>query len=221
MWLDILEPADIPDSPPARLDPRVKLLALLAFVLALSLWPLDKPRGLLLPALILAFLVGWAGVEIPALLRRALAVLPVILFLAVMIAWTDPRRPQLGWLPLFLAILAKNLLAVLAVLAVARVTPFRHTVRALRDLGLPNVFVCALQSMIRSVAILLDELDRLLKARRCRAFGKSPARDWRIGAGVLGALFIRSLERSERVHAAMLARGFDGTPRALEDPRLP
>lgn len=47
-------------------------------------------------------------------------------------------------------------------------------------------------------------------ARESRGFRARSVRQWRVLAGSLGALFIRSYERGERVHLAMLSRGYAG-----------
>jgi cobalt/nickel transport system permease protein len=48
-------------------------------------------------------------------------------------------------------------------------------------------------------------------AMRSRGCDPRSPQHWPVLARSLGALFIRSYERGERVHLAMLARGYDGT----------
>ena len=74
----------------------------------------------------------------------------------------------------------------------------------------------------RYLAVLGDEAGRMNRARQAR----SASADGRAGGGIgwrarttgamVGSLFIRSYERSERVYAAMLARGFEGTIKGVE-----
>jgi cobalt/nickel transport system permease protein len=64
--------------------------------------------------------------------------------------------------------------------------------------------------------VLTDELDRMLKARRSRTFRRTGRLDWGLLTGSIGILFLRAFERGERVHSAMLARGWDGTIRTLD-----
>ncbi len=40
---------------------------------------------------------------------------------------------------------------------------------------------------------------------------------WSLLGGLIGMLFLRTFERAERVHGAMVARGWDGTIRSLDD----
>jgi cobalt/nickel transport system permease protein len=72
--------------------------------------------------------------------------------------------------------------------------------------------------MERQIHILGDELSRMVQARRSRSFHRSGRLDYGLLTGLIGMLFLRSFERGERVHSAMLARGWDGTARTLEGP---
>jgi len=56
----------------------------------------------------------------------------------------------------------------------------------------------------------------MVQARRSRSFRRSGRLDFGLLTGLIGMLFLRSFERGERVHAAMLARGWDGTARTLD-----
>ena len=96
---------------------------------------------------------------------------------------------------------------------------FRHIpneLKSLDELGMPAVLAATLQFMHRYLHVLTDELDRMLKARRSRTFRRTGRLDWGLLTGCIGILFLRAFERGERVHAAMLARGWDGTIRTLD-----
>ena len=127
-----------------------------------------------------------------------------------------PDRPRLGWWAVWGAVLAKNSLAFVAVLILAATTPTRRLLSGLGRLGVPAVLVSTLHFMIRYLHVLGDELGRMALARRSRTFRRSGRLDWGLLTGLIGMLLIRSFERGERVHAAMLARGWDGTIRTLD-----
>jgi cobalt/nickel transport system permease protein len=70
--------------------------------------------------------------------------------------------------------------------------------------------------------VLVDEAERLLRARESRAAALPGRRAggsiaWRAGVlgSMVGTLFLRAYERSERIHAAMLSRGYSGEWRSL------
>jgi cobalt/nickel transport system permease protein len=65
--------------------------------------------------------------------------------------------------------------------------------------------------MIRYLDVVTDEMWRMHIARQSRGFRSRDPRQWPVLAKSIGVLFIRSYERGERVHLAMLSRGYDGT----------
>ncbi len=216
MRLEQLERHGEGDGPLHRLDPRVKLVATLAFVVAVVATPVGWWRPLAAEGLVLAFVVGLSGVPPRELLARWLAFAALVGFLALMVAPSHPSRPSLGVAAVALTIVAKNSLAFVATLTLVNVTPFRKLLVAMRRLGIPPALVATLQFMYRYLHVLADELDRMVKARRSRTFRRSGRLDWGLLTGLIGILFLRTFERGERVHAAMLARGWDGTIRTLD-----
>jgi cobalt/nickel transport system permease protein len=72
--------------------------------------------------------------------------------------------------------------------------------------------------LYRFIFILTAEASRMVRAHSLRSVG--PARTTiRVWASLAGHLLLRAYDRGQRVHAAMLARGFDGTPRSLRASR--
>ena len=216
MPLDLLGSDGEGDGPLHRLGGRVKLVATLVFVVAVVATPIGGWRLLAAEGLILAFLVGLSGISPRVLATRWLGFLALVGFLALTVAYSHAQRAELGLAVVALTIVAKNSLAFVATLLLAHVTPFPELLAAMRGLGMPAVLVATLQFMHRYLHVLTDELDRMLKARRSRHLPPHGAA--RLGPldGLIGILFLRAFERGERVHAAMLARGWDGTIRTLD-----
>jgi cobalt/nickel transport system permease protein len=214
--LDFLERYCEGDGPLHRLDARVKLVATLVYIVAVVVTPVGAWRWLAAEGLALAFLIGVSGVPPRDLFVRWLGFAALVGFLALMVATSHPRRADLGLGSVLLTILAKNSLAFLAMLLLVNVTPFRKLLAAMRRLGLPAALLATLQFMYRYLHVLFDELDRMILARRSRTFRRSGRLDWGLLTGLIGILFLRAFERGERVHAAMLARGWDGTLRTLD-----
>jgi cobalt/nickel transport system permease protein len=212
-----LDPISVQEAGPLqRLDPRVKLLTTLVYVILVVATPLDHPRWLAFEGLLLAFVVGLAGLPPRVLFRRWLAFAVLVGFLAVLVAQTHPLRPMLGFGGVAAGILAQNGLAFGAMLVLAGVTPFPQLLNALTRLRTPPVLVATLHFMYRYLHVLGAELERMIQARQARSFRRSGRLDWTRLGGLIGMLFLRSMERGERVHAAMLARGWDGTLRTLD-----
>ena len=82
---------------------------------------------------------------------------------------------------------------------------------------MPQLMVQIMQFMLRYADVIGSELHRMRIARESRAFVARDLRQARVVAASAGALFIRSYERGERVHLAMLSRGYDGAMPPLND----
>ena len=98
--------------------------------------------------------------------------------------------------------------------------------RALRSLRVPRLLVATVEFAYRYLFVVGDEGSRMLRARASRSAAVQAAARVagcagapRVAGHLVGTLFLRSLERSERVHAAMQARGYDGEPRFLAAPQ--
>lgn len=218
MRLDWLEPDRSAEGPLHRLDPRIKLLGTLALVVSVVMLPIGSWEPLGISAIALALLIGVSRVSPGLLLRRVLSVLPVVILLALMIAPSHPMARAIGPWAVAGGILAKNCVTITSVLLLAHVTPFRDLMGALTRLKIPTVLVATLLLMYRYLFVLTEQLGRMARARRSRSFRRSRWSQWPIGASLIAGLLLRSFERGERVHSAMLARGWDGTFRSLDGP---
>lgn len=205
------------EGPLHRLDARIKLIFAVSFILAVVAMPIGWMHVLGAMGLVLAFLIGLSGEPPRRLLAQWAGFLVIIAFLAAVAAPGIAARSGIGFFETYLGILAKNSLAVLMMLVLAAVTPWRDMLSAMGRLGVPRVLVATLLFMERYVHVLTDELSRMITARRARSFRRGGNLSWSLVTGMLGMLLLRSFERAERVHAAMVARGWDGTIRRLDD----
>jgi len=218
------------DSPLHRADPRLKFVAVVATILSISLLPVGAFAALVVMwlALVLASMLARLG---PLKLSRGGFIAAPFLLAAVPLIFVRPGDPlgSIGpltisgeGLRMFATIALKSWLSVQAALLLTFTTPFHDLVDALRDLRLPRILVAIIGFMYRYLAVLGDEASRMLRARAARsaardgsAAGGSLAWRARVTGNMVGSLFLRSYERSERIYAAMQARGFDGTFRHL------
>ena len=134
-----------------------------------------------------------------------------------MLAPAHPDRATAGLGVVLLSILIKNSLAIVAMLLLSAVTSFHTLLAALRKLGLPRVLVATLAIMERYRFVLAEELHRMATARRARSFRGRGTFSFGLAGGLIGLLFLRAFERAERVHGAMVARGWQGTLRSLDE----
>ena len=165
-------------------------------------------------------------------LKRSFVALPFALA-AITLPFTIPGRPlaELGGLTLsvegsirFLSILVKSWLSVQMAILLTFTTAFPDLLWGMRQLRLPPPLVSIVGFMYRYLFVLADEALRLMRARAARSGagpGKSGGRlAWRgrVAGGMVGSLALRAFERSERIHDAMLARGFQGELKTLSPP---
>ena len=216
MRLDFVERYSDDDAPLQRLDARIKLIATIVYVVAVVATPIGAWNLLAAEALLLAFLIGLSGVPPRDLALRWLGFLLLFGFLTLAVAPSRPERVRFGLPLVAFTILAKDSLAFLATLLLVQVTPFRTLLVGMRKLGVPATLVATLHFMYRYLFVLTEELDRMITSRRSRTFHRSCRLDWGLLTGLLGILFLRAFERAERVHSAMLSRGWDGTIRTLD-----
>lgn len=199
-----------------RWPPIVKLLAALAMILAATCVPLTQGPLVGLIACVIFFAHTLARIPLAYVARRMLFFLPPLFLMAVSLPLS--QAGQKGWL-LFVTILVRGTLSFSSALWLVNVMPFDQLLATLRRLRVPDVLLAILSLMYRFLFVLWDELDRMRTARSARMFRKpSLWETWRSAAHLVGRLLIRALDRADRIHGAMLARGWDGRSRWI-DPR--
>jgi cobalt/nickel transport system permease protein len=205
-------------SPVSRLDPRVRLGVLLAFAfltVCLSRWDSLAVAAALSLAALLA-----SGHFDRRVWRRQAGVNTFFLFLLLAIPLSVPGRPvmELGplrWTAEGLAVAAllgarANIVVLMASALVSDLDP-SAVAHALQRLGLPHKLAQALFFCVRYLEVLHQEYHRLRNAMKLRAFrARANHHSLRALGNLVGMLFVRSIDRSERVLEAMKCRGYDG-----------
>jgi cobalt/nickel transport system permease protein len=210
-----------------RTPAHLKLLALLAFMLLVVATPRGWYAGYAGEAAALAVVVALSRVPPTYLLPRMLVELPFVVFaLLLPFIATGPTTEVLGvsvsepGLHAGLTLLVKATLGVLAGLTLAATTEPQDLLLGLERLRLPRQLVQIMGFMVRYLDVVTGEMQRMRIARESRGFTARNPAHWPVLARSAGALFIRSYERGERVHLAMLSRGYDGRlPRSEERAR--
>ena len=200
-----------------RAPAHLKILTLLAFVLVVVATPPDWFPAYGVYLLVLVAVIAASQVPPPYLLKRMVVEVPFVLFAVLMpFLSTGPRTDFLGLtvsepgLMAAWALLAKGTLGVLASLTLAATTEPHALLAGLERLRLPRQLVQIMSFMVRYLDVVTDEMRRMKVARESRGFTARNPRHWPVVARSAGALFIRSYERGERVHLAMLSRGYTG-----------
>ena len=200
-----------------RAPAHLKILALVGFVLVVVATPREWFPVYAGYLAVIAVVVALSKVPPTYLLKRMVVELPFVVFaLLLPLVAHGPTTEVLGlelsesgllsaW-----GLLAKGTLGVLASLTLAATTEPQDLLAGLERLRLPNLLVQIMGFMVRYLDVVTSEMHRMKIARESRGFTASNPRHWPVLARSAGALFIRSFERGERVHLAMLSRGYTG-----------
>jgi len=199
------------------------LLATLVYITFVASFPRDALVGLSPLALGVALGVALAPVQAGVLGRRLAMAAPFAIVLGLANPWLDTRPVievggvviSAGWLG-FGVIVLKVLLSVTAVLLLTALASPPRLAQALRKLAVPAALVMQLELLGRYLEILRAEALAMRRARELRSAGARQARRPRVVATMLGVLLHRAMDRGERIHRAMLVRGFRGELRSLE-----
>lgn len=199
------------------LPPQVKVAATLIFVLAVALTPPRQVWAFGVYAFMLGAAVVVGSVPWRFFFLRLAGITPFILFAFLIPFVGTGEKVDLGWVSvsrdgLWAAwgIITKAVLGAGTTIVLVATTEVAAILRGLRVLRVPVVFVSIAGFMIRYLELIATEMGRMRQAMTAR--GHDPRWLWQARplASASGALFVRAYERGERVHGAMIARGYDG-----------
>ncbi|HSO09822.1 MAG TPA: cobalt ECF transporter T component CbiQ [Desulfoprunum sp.] len=209
-----------------RLDPRVKVLIAALFVVCVVSFDKYAIAAMLPFAVFLMIIMGLGEIPAGYVITKLIVTSPF----AVMVGIFNPLLDQQtvlqlgdwaisgGWVS-FLSILLRFGLTVAAMLVLIATTGFNQVCMALERLGIPKIFAVQLLMLYRYIFVLLEEGQRMHRARSLRSFQKR-GMEMKQYAYLLGQLLLRTIDRGQRIHLAMLCRGFDGTIRIRQTLRL-
>jgi cobalt/nickel transport system permease protein len=213
------------DSVVHRLAPEAKIAALVVFVVGVALTPRWAVAALTVDAAVLT--VAFVVARLPARVAgRVLVIMPFVAF-AVFVPFVAGGE-QVDVLGIAVSIdglraawniVAKAALGAMASIVVSATTPIADVLRGLTRLRVPAVMVAIIAFMFRYLDVLAGQLQRMRAAMTARCHDPRWLWQARPIAASAGTLFARSYERGERIHDAMLARGFTGTMPDLDDRR--
>lgn len=204
------------DSPIHALDARAKVLVTFIFIIAVvscSRYEITR----LLPFFIFpAVMIGRAGLPPLYIARKIAMISPFLLMVGLLNPFFDRAvlyqigRLDIsgGWISL-LSLFIRSLLTVGAAFILVGTTGFTAVCQALERLGIPQIFAVQLLFLQRYIFVLADETGRASRARELRSIGRKGLGVASFGS-LVGHLLLRTWQRAERIHAAMLARGFVG-----------
>ena len=200
-----------------QIPPHIKILAGLLFIIvAVSTDITNWPAFVAYFAIIIT-ITQIAKLPIITVFKRSLIEVPFIFFALLMPFFGTGEVIEIGSISLYVngllagaGIVVKGTLGILVAINLSATTTAREILNGLETLKMPTPMVQIASFMLRYVNVVNDEMLRMAVARASRGFEATGVRQWPVLATAAGALFIRSYERGERVHLAMIARGYQG-----------
>lgn len=206
-----------PDSHISDIDPRALIAVCVFYLVAMLSVPLASLGMLIWFAAYPIITAPLAHITYERVFLKSLYVLPLLVAIGIFNPVYDHATAftvwgvavSRGWIT-FLSIIIRGVLSVQALLLLIHVAGFNKICDGLRAFHVPEALVTQLLMAYRYMGVLLTEVVTMQQARAARAYGRSsyPPSLW---GPFVGQLLLRSLERSRRVHSAMLARGFNGS----------
>lgn len=212
-----------------RLDPRIKVLVTVAYIVSNALLPDGAWIAFLLAYAFLLLVNILSELGIGFTFRRSFVALPFAL-VAITVLFSIPGKPvtsfqflmwnltitDAGWLR-FISIVIRSWLSVQMAILLVSVTEFPKVIHALNHLRVPTIITVIISFLYRYLFVLTDEVMRMMRARQARSAAVAGSKSggsvsWRaqIAGHMAGQLFLRSYERSDRIYNAMLSRGYKG-----------
>ena len=234
MHVDIFDQFQVTESSVHLLDPRLKVVVTVAFILSNAILPDGSWLAFGLAWLCVLLANDFSNLGIGFTFKRSLIVLPFAV-VAVSAIFSPRGEPLAFWdlgfatliptdagLIRFGSIMIRSWLSVQIAILLVATTQFPDLIHALEHLRLPSTLTTIIAFLFRYLFVLTNEVFRILRARESRSAGLPGLHQgrnlgWRIKTtgNMAGQLFTRSYERSDRIYQAMISRGYEGYIRTL------
>ena len=202
-----------------QLSPSTRVLSVLILLIAIALTPNGQWVTWLFYGGGLLGMVGMSGISVRQLIQRltvemlfvGVAALGMLFREGGQIVW------QWGWLKvttvglvMLSSVSCKLLLSLLLLNLLTLTTPIPDLLQALHQLKVPPLLVAILNAMYRYLEVLMDEVQVMRSAAISRNLFARKQWQRLVVGNLIGALFIRTYDRGDRIHQAMVARGYRG-----------
>lgn len=193
-------------SPYYLVDPRTKLVGLIAFLMAAAVSTVVEASIFILAVSLT--IAGTSRIPVKHLASLSLASLPFIV--ATTLGAVAAGRPESA---VYIAI--RIFSSVLVAVVFASTTPLFEQIRALQFFRVPKIMTTMILFTYRFVFVFIDDMERMKLARKARGFRGGAhlldIRAMRTIGQTIGMLFIKVNERAGRVFDSLTNRGFSGT----------
>jgi cobalt/nickel transport system permease protein len=202
MHHDFIDRYSRSNSPIHTFAQPIKMAAALCIIVAVITVPLQVVWFFIAVTALLVSVAAFSRIPGLFLLRRLIFLEPFVAGVAILAFFRENGGV------IFVGIVVRSSLSLMTILLLANTTPFAEMLQVLKRYHVSPTLITILALMYRYLFVLVDEMERMQRARMSRTFGKKKLRSWNMLSIVIGQLFVRSSERAERIYAAMCARGW-------------
>lgn len=201
-----------------HIDPRIKLLTFFSLMIVIVFTPHGRTLKFIFYFCLLAFIHFAASLKTRDVFRRILLLIPLLLFFAAALV-ISPEHGLSRDLEIFLDLSIKSGLCFLCIAYFSLTTDFYSLIRGLQSFKIPHVFSGILLFGYNYGVLLIKEVKRIQNAKESRSPRRnSKIKDIKLSVHLAPMLVFKTLEKSGKIYAAMLSRGFKGELRGLRHP---
>lgn len=202
----------------SRLDPRIKLITFFSLMVVIILTPYGNTLRFIYYFSLLAAIHFFASLSMREVFRRILLLIPLLIFIAAALI-ISPENDISRDLEIFLDLSIKSALCFLCVAYFSLTTDYYNLIKGLQALKLPHIFSGIMLFGYNYGYLFIQEIKRIQTAKESRSpYNLSKGKAIKLTAHLAPMLIFKTLERSGKIYAAMLSRGFKGELRGLQKP---
>lgn len=184
-------------------SPLLKFLFTILFIISVITTSNLELYKLFFNFILIFILISTYKISFKKFIKKFLTLIPFIIFFSITSLFTKNFLN-------FTSIISKSILSLLAIIFLIETTNFINLIQSLKILRVPNEILNTINLIYRYFFVLLEEIKRMEIARDLRYFGGYIKRQIKVYSNIIGVLFLRSVEKSERVYNAMKLRGYNG-----------
>lgn len=191
------------------IDPRVKIISLFLLMIIIAITSPLSHYKFLVYFLMIVLMICFSRIRLKNLARRLLLLVPLLMFLTFSVLIFG-KRPFSEDVVILWNLFVKSALIFLCLAVLSSTTKFYHLAKGLEQLKVPQIVTSLLSFAYRYSFLFAKEAERLKRALESRNFTRRSKREqWKVMSHVVPHIFLKTLERSERIYMAMLSRGFE------------
>lgn len=199
-----------------KVHPLAKLIVTIIYIWVMVSYHKYHVAGLAMMFLYPAMLFLLSEVPFGESIRKLRVVLPICLLLGLANPFFDQQQVRvIGSFAITtgmvsgLTLIMKAVMAVLASYLLIATTGIEKICYALRKVHIPDILVTQILLTYRYITVMLEEADHILLAYSLRA-PKQKGIHYKVWGTLVGQLFLRSIDRADKIYESMLMRGFTG-----------